>query len=214
MDALFYEFTLESEDPGGSVRKRSVAFMRALESSRGPNETEAAAREITEQLLSRRYPPHLLEKLVEHWRIAGYEISEQKLFPTTPGPTALGPEISKLERELQSRQIEPAATHYRQAVENFVERNWESSNGQVRSFLEDFLIKVGKTLSRRERSEPVAALQDLKNADYLDDAEFNQIKAFWAGIQDNGPHRGLSDEEESLFRLHVATCLARYLLFK
>ena len=94
------------------------------------------------------------------------------MVPTTPAPAALGPELSQLESDLEKRGFDPAVTHYRQAVDNFVGRYWEAANGQIRSFAEDLFIGVGGLLTGENRSDPIAALQDLRNAQYLDAPEF------------------------------------------
>ena len=85
-----------------------------------------------------------------------------------------------------------AAAHYRQAYESFVAGNWEAANGQVRSFVEDVLIEVGRRETSKVRSDPSASLQDLRSQGFLDDPEWQTFKGFWQGIQDRGPHRGLS----------------------
>ena len=64
-------------------------------------------------------------------------------------------------------------------------------------------------LSRRTLTD-----QDLRNAERLEDDEFHYFRSFWASIQERGPHAGLSDREEALFRLHVGTASATYLLGK
>ncbi|MBI3769439.1 MAG: hypothetical protein HY271_13250 [Deltaproteobacteria bacterium] len=74
--------------------------------------------------------------------------------------------------------------------------------------------ELAKAKTGRIRRDPTAALQDLRIGGLLDHAEEQMFKAFWQGIQDSGPHPGLSEEQEALFRLHVATAIGRYLLHK
>jgi hypothetical protein len=210
--ALFFEFDVESSDPRGARLGRAIGLIKALEST---NDKDTFSREIlglTERTLNVGAYQH--ETLIAYLRIDGYEYTNNRLVPTTPSPAALGPELSALEKRLEVLPSEAAASHYRQAVDNFVDRNWEACNSQIRSFVEDLMIAVSRSHTGKERGDPVAALQDLKTSEYLDDAEFNQFKAFWQGIQDKGPHRGLSDEAEALFRLHMATTIASYLLSK
>ena len=212
LDVLFFEFGVESTDPQGARLKRSVGLIKALESR---NDEETFSREIlrlTERMLSVGAYHH--EALIECLRIEGFEFAGNQLVPTTPSPAAMGPELSALEEQLHRLSLETCSAHYRQAVDNFVCRNWEACNSQIRPFVEDLIISIGTSHTRKKRNDPVAALQDLKASRDLDDAEFNQLKAFWQGIQDNGPHHGLSDEAEALFRLHMATTIARYLISK
>lgn len=107
-----------------------------------------------------------------------------------------------------------AAEHYRQVLESFTASNWEAANGQIRSFMENLLIELGKQETSKGRSDPSAALQDLRDQGFIDNPEWQMVRGFWQSIQDNGPHHGLSYEQEALFRLHVATSIARYMIHR
>ena len=74
--------------------------------------------------------------------------------PTTPQPAALAQEWSQLERDLQALTLNVAAEHYRQAHESFAASNWEAANGQIRSFMEDLLIELGKRETSKTRLTP------------------------------------------------------------
>jgi hypothetical protein len=218
LDALFYEFELENRDPRGNKLTRSIAFLQGIEVQYPEGEADRIVDEITLRILSL---PFLMvkaredyEALIYNLRLEGFEFVDGRLRPTTTVPAALAPEISVLENDLNQYGMTTAVVHYTQAVDNFTAGNWEACNGQIRSFMEDLLVTIGERLTRTARTEPLASLQDLQNGNYLDHAEFNQFRSFWSGIQDNGPHHGLSSEQEALFRLHVATSIARYLIFK
>jgi hypothetical protein len=213
MDLLVFQFGLDERDPGGSVLKRAVAFVKGLEITREERELQEIVLDVAASLpLNPENSGHV--RLIESLRIDGFEFTVDRFIPTTPGAVTLGQQMSKLEEELDAAELKTALAHYRQAVDNFLDKNWEAANSQIRPFFENFFIVRGAAISGEHRAEPVAALQDMRQAGYIDDAEFNQMRAFWAGIQDNGPHHGLSTDEEALFRLHSATALARYLLSK
>ena len=38
------------------------------------------------------------------------------------------------------------------------------------------------------------------------------FRYFWGGIQDKGPHTGLTTHDEALYRLHVGTAIGHYLV--
>ncbi len=135
------------------------------------------------------------------------------LRPTTPGAAALAPQISAFEAELANRGFNVAAQHYHQAVDNFTDGNFEACNGQLRSYMEDFFVRLCRALTGHQTGNPNAALQTLRG-NHLDDEEWNIFRYFWGGIQDNGPHAGLTNAEEAFFRLHTATAAGRYLLRK
>jgi hypothetical protein len=115
---------------------------------------------------------------------------------------------------LQELGLNVALIHYQQAIENFVKGNAEAANSQVRPFLENLFLSLCQVHTVREFTDASAALQHLRNKRWLDDGEWNHLRHFWADIQDNGPHQGLSNSEEALFRTQVATAVARYLLAK
>ena len=211
LEQLFIEHGLRYDEFEGGLNSRSNALVMAL---RQRNNGDALTR-LLEYVLERRgtgFDPS--DRLLQFLRVDGFECRDGKLVPTAPEPAALAPQLSQLEHDLQGLGLSTAAEHYRQAHESFVASNWEAANGQIRSFMEDFLIELGKRETSKERSDVPAALQGLREKGFLDDAEWQMLRGFWQGIQDKGPHRGLSDKQEALFRLHVATSIARYTIHK
>ena len=211
LDALFFEYSFKDPNPGESRIKKSIRFSEYLENL-GKSSGHKEILEIAETTLKRAVQRHTeLRNLLE---IDGYQFENNRLIPTTPEPAALAKQISILESQLADKGFVTAATHYEQAVENFTNSNWESSNAQLRSFVENLIPSIEEFVAGSRSNNPNAALQSMKNSGVLDEAEFNQFRAFWAGIQDNGPHQGLSSDSEALFRIHMCTCIARYLLEK
>jgi hypothetical protein len=85
MDGLVFEYSVETSDPGGSVRKRAVAFVRNLEAQRNERDLTEAIQEIVPRLnLAAQNPIHV--RLIESLRIDGLELSGGNLVPTTPTP--------------------------------------------------------------------------------------------------------------------------------
>lgn len=152
-----------------------------------------------------------LERLLA---IDGLAYVNGRLVPTTPGPAQLGPELSLLEADLRELGLPIAAEHYRQAHDAFVAGNREAANAMLRSFVEDLVPQLASQFSNRTSSDVYAAVDLLKKRSLIDEAERDLLKAFWKAIQDKGPHAGLTPEQEALFRLHVGTAIARYLLHK
>lgn len=140
-----------------------------------------------------------------------YDTQRDRLLPTVPG-IGMADEATWLEEELSRRGWIIAAEHYKQAIECFARRNWAASNSQLRSFFEDLIANAG---SQSSGSTPGTVQQ---SADHLDqdgrlirhESEF--IKKLWNMLHARGPHPGLSDEDESRFRLLALTGYARFLL--
>jgi len=216
MDQLYYEYAMQASDPGRYIRERAnrLVFGIVERNADAPHEAEADLLQLLRYIRQRAPYQRIPAELQRRLAIDGFEVRDDDIVPTTPAPAQLGPELTALEADLQALGLNVASTHYRQAHEAYVAGNWEPCNGSVRSFLEDLVKESGRRRTGHSRNDAMAALQDLRNAGRLDKSEWNLVRAFWGDIQDNGPHSGLSDEQEALFRLHTATALARYLLHK
>lgn len=227
--ATFYEYAVEGSDPGGNAHNRALALIRAIAEpsprvvQRGDDlveehaddaEIEAQLLDLAEQLLASPIHVKWRDRLAARLRTDGLDYLDGHLVPTTPAPAAVGAQITALEAGMQALGLDVARTHYRQSVDNFTDGNWEAANGQLRSYLDALLVGLANRICGTDRTDPQAALGDLRGKKFLDDAEWNTLRSFLTACQDNGPHAGLSDPDEALFRLHVATAAGRYLLQK
>jgi len=206
LDNLFLEFGLSYNQFDGGIQPHSSALVSTLCER---SDADDALTRVVEYVLERYYPSWApTDRLLQSLRLDGFEWRKEKLIPTTPQPAALAKELSQFERDLQDLLLNVAAEHYRQAHESFTASNWEAANGQIRCFMENLLIEFGKRETSKTRSDPSAALQDLREQNFIDNPEWQMFRGFWQAIQDNGPHHGLSHEQEALFRLHGATSIA------
>ncbi len=211
---LAIEVGLEGRAEGRNRRERCMSLVRAIETDFEPHDALKLLLELAEQRL-KSYSEWEFERnndavaLRRALELDGYAFDGQRLLPAVPGAVTLEQEISLLEASLCNLGLNVALTHYQQAVENFVRNNSEAANGQVRPFLEDIFLTLCHQQTGRQFKDASAALQHLRNTGWLDDGEWNHLRQFWADIQDNGPHRCLSDADEALFRLQVATAIAR-----
>jgi len=153
-----------------------------------------------------------VQQLLSALRGEGWEFSGGKLIPTTAEPASLAPEISKLQRDLRELALSVAETHYEQALENFRERRFEASNGQLRSFLENLYIELCCRRSGKSFEDPIAAVQHLRQTGHIDGGEQNLARGLFEASHENGAHHGLSNAEEALFRFHFSTALGAYLI--
>ena len=116
---------------------------------------------------------------------------------------------------MKSCKLSVALTHYQQAHRNFTDGHYEACNGQIRSFIENLIPEICKQVTQKEfHNNPPAALQNLRQNGKVDGNEEGTFKNFWNHIQDGGPHQGLTSASEALYRLHMATAMARYLMEK
>jgi hypothetical protein len=206
-----------TQGPNKMDRVRPVVdTLRAREEE--PN-IVSLVRELTEEHLSGHvfdYDRNVLprfERLIRGLELDGYTISDEgKVVATTPDPAALGPQILQLERELDSRGLGVARAHYRQAVDSFVDGRLEASNGQLRSFIEDFMLTLCDQFVGVRPSTVRSAADRLRNHGDLDGDEAALVSSLAAVSNERGAHAGLTDRDEALFRLHMTTATARYLL--
>jgi len=140
-----------------------------------------------------------------------YDVIHQRLVPTVPG-MRVTQETTRLEQELDRRGWSTASGHYRQALDAFAAGRWASANSQLRSFLEELIPAAAESVSGRRPKEVQASLDALRKAQVLVEGEYGLVKGLWELMQPRGSHPGLSDEEESRFRLMTVTAYCRFLL--
>jgi hypothetical protein len=138
----------------------------------------------------------------------------ERLVPATPAPADRSVELSGLEAELAELGFATALGHYQQSHESFVDRRRAAANGQTRPFFEELCIRIAEAVAGRTYDSGYAALQALQATSFLDRDEHQMFKSFFQGIQDDGSHPGLSDEQEAAFRLHVSTAVARCMIHR
>ena len=213
---LYFEFAVDDSDPGDGNNKltRSRELVRAIEAGRAEIAADEAFVDLANRVLDREYARERHTALLASLAVDGFEWGADGLVPSMPIPAQPAPEVSALETDLTNHELRVAATHYRQAIDNFVDGNFEAANGQLRSFLEALFRSVGVSAGAQDNVGADAAVVYLRRQGVLDDAESQFLRGLWSGAQDNGPHAGLTNEEEARFRLHTATAAARYLLRK
>jgi hypothetical protein len=200
---------------GYTRHDRAAALVTTLFNQMTPEEASHRALDVIRRILSTSNPHGIEHKdMLDALALDGLAFDNGKILPATPEPAALQKELSLLEIQLQAGGFGVALAHYQQAADNLAAGNHEAANGQTRSFIESLFIALCSKKTGTAMNEASAALQHLRNNNWLDNGEWNHLRYFWADIQDNGPHHGLTTAEEALFRFHYATAVARYLLSK
>lgn len=117
-----------------------------------------------------------------------------------------------LENLLNKYNLDIAKGHYNQASNAFNRGDWAACNSQLRSYVEELLNK----LSEKITGTAPASSQDAKIAlakcnppifykqlnEWLDNGQ-GFFETFWKRLHPEGPHPGLSDEYDSMFRLNL-----------
>ena len=118
-----------------------------------------------------------------------------------------------------------ALGHLQQAINAHSRGDWASANAQMRTFLEGLLDEVADRLAPEKASTTKPGHHRrtlLANLDppflsrtlneWGDGQKAGLINGLFNRLHPEGSHPGLSDEEDSTFRLHIVTIVARLLL--
>lgn len=153
----------------------------------------------------------------------GFVVAECSLRRALPSEVGLPEAQSELMRLLDRHGLPTPKGHLDQALENHATGNWAAANSQVRSFLEGLLdelaVKIDPSAAelpsgndRRMRlSKTVPPFLSRELYEWTDDGK-NFINGLMKRLHPAGSHPGLSDEDDSTFRLHVVLLTARLLL--
>jgi hypothetical protein len=197
-----------------SREKRARWLLQALHDDGRP-EAEKVALDLLQRVLAKGGSgwgtPEWMSELENAIEADGLEwdSEEGRLVPTVPG-LALPAEASALERLLVDKGLPIAAGHYRQAVESFSDGNWAAANGQLRSSIEATLPEIAQQLTGKQIGNVPSAVDALRAAGHLVKGEEEFAKGLWALSHASGSHPGLSDQEDSRFRLLAVTGYLRY----
>lgn len=112
--------------------------------------------------------------------------------------------------------------HLDQAIDTHSRGDWAASNAQIRTFLESMFFEVAEKIAS-QYLPPNPGLnncfQALEKCGFLSEgrAEWSNdgrgmLNGLMRMLHSDGSHKGLSDEDHSTFRLHLALVTARTLL--
>jgi len=196
-------------------------LLRNLRDDETPQAREGAM-ELVRRMLVRGKAPDEWSEPADWWQplrdavaADGWEFDAARdvLVPTVPG-AVVADEVSWIEAELARRGWTTAVGHYRQAVASFAAGNWAAANGQLRTFFESLMRTAAGSASGSGSGQVQAAADALDSAGVLLAEESAFVKRLWKLLHPGGSHPGLSDEDESRFRLLTITGYARFLLIR
>ena len=159
----------------------------------------------------------------------GYAVTWEDEQPRAPLlRTALPEEIDlpatddETHRLLKHFGFNVATGHLDQAIEAHTRGDWAAANSQIRTFLEGLLDAIALNIDAKQAGQLASSenrraflaergfLSKQRN-EWTDDGK-NFINGLFKMLHTEGSHPGLSDEDRSTFRLHVALVTARTLL--
>jgi len=157
------------------------------------------------------------------WESRRYTLTLKRMLPTDI------PELDFREAEDEVRTLlvqsgfTVARGHLEQAVSAFQRGEWSSANGELRNFYESYLNEIAVHLGcdsqhdSKTKRDFLGRLQpSFLLAEYNEWNENNQkpqyIQGLMSRMHPHGGHPGLSEEEDSTFRLQITLVTARLFL--
>jgi hypothetical protein len=169
-------------------------------------------------------PDHQSETFVRALERAGYVIEGGQLRRTLPEALDLPAADDEVHILLNRYSFATPLGHLDQAIDSHGRGNWAAANGQIRSFLESLLDEIAYLLvptAPRGQNQGEARREALANLPRpflsVDLYEWgnqgkNLVNGVFKRLNPQGAHPGLSDEEDSTFRLHLVLLLGRLFL--
>ena len=164
------------------------------------------------------------EPFVRALERAGYTIEDGQLRRTLPKIADLPGADDEVHDLLERYNFATPLGHLDQAIAAHARGDWAAANGQSRCFLESLLDEIAFVLvpnAPRGQNEGEARREALANLPqpFLSVNLFewgnqgkNLVNGTFKRLNPQGAHPGLSDEEDSTFRLHLVLLLGRVFL--
>lgn len=241
VDRFLLEHGLENADIAGSLQARANALARYLLSNPDErdqdsrNLTDTIVESLVSYAISRstqRYTDHFdyqvfqtnypaLQRALER---DGFTVEDGLLRRALPETLDLPKADDEIHALLDTYGLNVPMGHLDQAIAAHSRGDWAAANSQFRPFIESLLDEIAARLAGPSAALPatghprrqwlsqmtppffIGALNEWTN----DGKGF--IEAFYRRLHPQGSHPGLSDEDDSTFRLHLVLVVARLLL--
>ena len=145
---------------------------------------------------------------------------------TLPSEVDLPQAESELHTLLDMLGLTDVKGHLEQARENHSKGNWAAANSQLRSCFEALFdgiavlidsTKAGSLPTSHNRRQFLAGIDPpffvKERGEWSDDGK-DFVNGLFKRLHSGGSHAGLSDEEDSTFRLHMVMIATRYFLHR
>lgn len=225
LDTYFFRYGLESVAVGSNKEQRVFSVARHLfDNPKVPGIiSDNLAYEIVEDVVQTitknsyhfddvtnefiKYP-QLRRLLLKD----GFVIEDSKLIRVFETDIDFNHNETLLEKILNKHNLVTAKGHYTQANNAFNRGDWAACNSQLRSYVEELLNKLAEKITGTAYSDSQQARIALSQStppifykglnEWLDNGQ-GYFETFWKRLHPHGSHPGLSDEEDSIFRLNL-----------
>ncbi len=162
--------------------------------------------------------------LASQLELDGFTVQDGQLRRALPKELDLPQADDEVHALLIQFKFSTLSGHLDQAIRSHTRGDWASANGQLRTFVEGLFDEIASELAEEDDALPERGhqrrqwLANLASPFY--GADLNEwtnngkgfLEAFYRRLHPEGAHPGLSDEDDSTFRLHIVLIVARLLL--
>ena len=239
INRFLLEHDLEGRIDGGSTRDRANSVARFLlehpdDEEDGQNQTDLIVEELVDHAIrkSTRHGYFEYARFVDRYANLnralerdGYSVEDGQLRRILPQALDLPQADDEVHVLLLQQQFDVPLGHLDQAIGAHGRGECAGANGQLRTFVESLFDGIAQRLAAHLNVAAPAPghlsrqwLAGLNPPFFI--PELNEwseqrtgfIQAFFRRLHPQGAHPGLSDEEDSTFRLHLVLIAARSLL--
>lgn len=230
IDKFTLRFSLEDKIQSATTKnEKKVAIMKYLIQNpydKGPNGGNLSF-EIIEQIINEptNYYENGYLELENSLKRDGYCIENNKLRSVLPEFVQLPEKENELFLLLDKLKFITEKGHLEQAISAHSRSDWASANAQLRTFLQGFFDSIAEKLAKDNTTLPSPGhlrrkwLANPLDPPFLktDLGEMSEdsksfIEGLFKRLHPEGSHPGLSDEEDSTYRLHLVLLTALYFL--
>ena len=222
-DRFALQFALEDIIMGSSIKDRETSLMRHL--IKNPEVTAPDGMPLSQAIIGyliSKYgtysePSEKFPELVNSLDRDGYMLDRNGLRAKLPQELPITVQEDELVELLNRFDFSVAIGHYNQAVSAHTRGDWAAANSQLRNFVEDFFDRVvdvvapGEYNSSHNRREALAKSGFFRSDlnEWSNDGK-GFVQGFWKRLHPQGSHPGLSEKEDSTFRLQLVIIVMHY----
>ena len=153
----------------------------------------------------------------------GFVVAAGQLRRALPSNLQLPAAQDEISRLLEKHKLTVPRGHLDQALDAHARGNWAAANSQIRSFIDGLLDELSERLdpsaatlpSGQQRRIRLAATGFLsRDLNEWDDGGFGYVNGLIKRLHHHGSHPGLSDSDDSTFRLHTVLLAAKLFLVR
>jgi len=223
IDRFALLFGFEDIIEGTTVKGKETSILRHI--IRNPDITTPDGEPLIAAIITRLLsesdeqvdPSDKFPELVNSLERDGYLLTQSGLRTRLPEEIPITMQENELIELLNTYNYNVAKGHYEQAVSAHTRGDWAAANSQLRSFVEEFFNRVtdeitpGSYTSSHNRREALARVGFFKTElnEWLNNGK-GFVPGFWSRLHPEGSHPGLSEREDSTFRLHLVIIVMLY----